>query len=107
MTKQTTNPFQIGDKVVFAPNDHALGWSCMSLDKFRIYPGDAGTISKISDDSYLYIEDDRGGFHWECWQPWSEAAELKHMERWQSILDAENEKVRKWRAKNDVANEIE
>jgi hypothetical protein len=31
-------------------------------------PGDTGFITRIDKESYLYLDDDRGGFHWECFK---------------------------------------
>ncbi len=62
------NPFRVGDRVVFDPNEHTIGWSWSSFDRLRIHPGDVGVVTKIVDD-YLYIDDDRGGFSWECFKP--------------------------------------
>jgi hypothetical protein len=62
------NPFKIGDKVVFRPDDHAIGWAWSSFDRLKIQPGDVGIVTKIVNDA-LYIDDDRGGFSWECFKP--------------------------------------
>ena len=65
---QTPNPFMIGDRVVFHPDAHAYGWSWPSFDDVRLHPGDTGVITRIDKDIYLYLDDDRGGFHWECFK---------------------------------------
>jgi hypothetical protein len=62
------NPFKIGDRVVFAPDERAIGWSWSSFDRLRIHPGDEGVVTKILQDNYIYIDDDRGGFHWQCFK---------------------------------------
>ena len=31
----------------------------------RLTPGQVGTVTRISNDEYLYLDDDRGGLHWE------------------------------------------
>jgi hypothetical protein len=62
------NPFRIGDMVVFAPDEHAVGWAWSSFERLRIKPGDVGVVTKIVDDA-LFIDDGRGGFHWECFKP--------------------------------------
>jgi len=60
------NPFKLGDRVRFEPNEHAQGWSWPSFDQIRLHPGDTGVVTRISEDEYLYLDDERGGFHWEC-----------------------------------------
>jgi ATP-dependent exoDNAse (exonuclease V) alpha subunit len=62
------NPFKIGDKVVFTPDEHAIGWTWSSFDRLRLKPGDIGVVTKIVEDA-LYIDDGRGGFSWECFKP--------------------------------------
>jgi ATP-dependent exoDNAse (exonuclease V) alpha subunit len=61
------NPFKIGDKVVFCPNEHAIGWAWSSFDRLRIHPGDVGVVTEIVDDA-LFIDDARAGFSWECFK---------------------------------------
>jgi hypothetical protein len=62
------NPFRLGDRVVFVPDEHASGWAWSSFERVRLKPGDAGVVTRIADDSYLYLDDERGGFHWECFR---------------------------------------
>jgi len=62
-------PFKLGQRVVFTPNQHAIGWTYPSFDRLRLKPGDAGTITRIENDDYLFLDDERGGFHWECFSP--------------------------------------
>jgi len=59
-------PFKIGQRVVFTPDEHARGWSQESFDRLRLKPGDEGIITRIQDGQYLFLDDERGGFHWEC-----------------------------------------
>lgn len=61
------NPFKIGDRVVFSPDERTIGWTWSSFDRLRIKPGDVGVVTKIVDDA-LFIDDERGGFHWECFK---------------------------------------
>jgi hypothetical protein len=60
-------PFKIGDRVRFAPNAHSFGWAWSSFDRLRLHPGDIGIVTRIESDALL-IDDDRGGFHWECFE---------------------------------------
>jgi len=62
------SPFQIGDRVTFLPDDRTVGWAGSSLDRLRLQPGDTGTVTRIDQGVYLYLDDDRGGFHWECFK---------------------------------------
>jgi len=59
------NSFKLGDRVIFAPSEHTIGWSWSSFGKFRLKPGDIGIITRIDKGMYLYLDDGRGGFHWE------------------------------------------
>jgi hypothetical protein len=65
---QTTNPFHIGERVTFTPDDRTVGWAWSSFDRLRLQPGDSGTVTRIDQGMYLYLDDDRGGFHWECFK---------------------------------------
>ena len=62
------NPFHIGERVTFAPDDRTVGWAWSSFDRLRFKPGDTGTVTRIDQGVYLYLDDDRGGFHWECFK---------------------------------------
>jgi hypothetical protein len=31
--------------------------------------GDVGVLTVIEQGKYLYLDDHRGGFHWECFKP--------------------------------------
>ncbi len=66
--EQKDNPFKIGDRVTFIPDDHAVGWSWSSFDRLRLKPGDTGIVTRIGKGMYLYLDDDCGGFHWECFK---------------------------------------
>ncbi len=61
-------PFKIGDRVIFSPDEHAVGWTWSSFDRLRIHPGDIGVVTRISEGA-IYIDDERGGFAWECFKP--------------------------------------
>jgi hypothetical protein len=68
------NPFRVGDKVQFVPNEHAQGWSWFGPG--TIQPNDVGVVSRVQNDAYLYIKrteadadsPEVGGFHWECFR---------------------------------------
>jgi hypothetical protein len=59
--------FKIGDMVRFVPDAHAYGWAWSSFDRLRLQPGDTGTITRIENEG-LILDDERGGFHWECFE---------------------------------------
>jgi hypothetical protein len=69
-----SNPFRLGDKVQFVPNERAQGWSWFGPR--TIQPNDIGVVSSVQDSDYLYIkrigEDpgspEVGGFHWQCFR---------------------------------------
>jgi len=62
------NPFKVGDRVVFEPDARVIGWSWPTFDGCRLQPGDHGVVTRISQDQYLYLDDGRGGFHWQCFK---------------------------------------
>jgi hypothetical protein len=66
--EQRACPFKIGDCVKFVPDQHTYGWTWPSFDAIRLKPGDTGVVTRISQGQYLYLDDDRGGLHWECFE---------------------------------------
>jgi hypothetical protein len=90
--EQTSNPFKIGDRVVFSPNEHAIGWAWSSFDRLRLKPGDEGIVSRIENDGLL-IDDERGGFHWECFRlaPREQRISAKARKDGSSMTEAEIE----------------
>ena len=62
------NPFQVGDIVQFDPSQRAIGWAWSHFDNARIHPGDIGTVTRIDDGKYIYVDDGRGGYHWETFK---------------------------------------
>jgi len=62
------NPFKIGDEVVFAPDERTVGWRWVTFERVRLKPGDVGIISRIEREDYVFLDDGRGGFHWECFK---------------------------------------
>ena len=65
--KQPENPFKIGDRVVFQPDERTIGWMWPTFERFRLKPGDVGLITQIT-GGHIYLDDGRGGFHWECFK---------------------------------------
>jgi hypothetical protein len=59
-------PFEVGDSVVFSPDERAVGWSYPMFNRVRLSPGDEGVITRIEKGQYVFLDDDRGGFHWRC-----------------------------------------
>jgi len=47
--------------------ERTIGWTWSSFDRLRIKPRDVGVVTKIVEDA-LFIDDERGGFHWECFK---------------------------------------
>ena len=61
-------PFKIGDRVMFLPDKHTYGWTGPSFERLRLKPGETGVITRIDKETYIFLDDDRGGLHWECFQ---------------------------------------
>lgn len=66
--EQASNPFRLGDRVIFVPSERAIGWEWSTFDRVRLKPGDTGIVTRIDRGAYLYLDDERGGFHWECFK---------------------------------------
>ena len=66
--EQKENPFKVGDRVAFRPDERAIGWTWSTFERVRLKPGDTGVITRIDENAYLYLDDGRGGFHWECFK---------------------------------------
>jgi len=64
------NPFQIGAQVVFLPDARTIGWHQHSFDRWRLYPGDTGTISEIVDGQYVIVDQKKdAALHWSQFRP--------------------------------------
>jgi hypothetical protein len=50
MCAEETNPFKVGDRVCFQPDERITGWSYSSFDRVRLKPGDVGTVSRVKDE---------------------------------------------------------
>jgi hypothetical protein len=74
MAGMSENPFKIGDRVQFDPNERAQGWSWFGPG--TIQPNDIGVVSRIEDKTQIFIRrdlstpDDKevGGFYWSCFK---------------------------------------
>lgn len=63
------NPFHVGDKVVFAPNERTLGWHQHSLERWGLLPGQEGTVSQVSGDHVEIDDNAESGMHWSQFKP--------------------------------------
>ena len=68
MPTETRNPFSVGERVSFQPDARTISWSYSGFDLFRLSSGDIGTVTRIRDKVYLYLDDERGGYHWQCFK---------------------------------------
>jgi hypothetical protein len=68
MTEDQSCPFKVGDRVTFLPDEHDYGWTWPSFERIRLKPGDTGIVTRISQARYLYLDDERGGLHWESFK---------------------------------------
>jgi hypothetical protein len=64
----TECPFRIGDQLRFVPDVHAEGWSWPNFERVRLKPEDTGTVTRIEKGQFIFLDDNRGGFHWECFR---------------------------------------
>ncbi len=68
MAAQQTCPFKVGDRVTFLPDKRTYEWTWPSFAVVKLKPGDTGVITRIAQDVYIYLDNERGGLHWECFQ---------------------------------------
>jgi hypothetical protein len=68
MEQAQESPFKVGDRVIFSPDKRTIGWSYPGFDRLRLKPGDLGVVTRIEKGQYLFLDDDRGGFHWQCFK---------------------------------------
>jgi hypothetical protein len=67
-----SNPFRVGERVQFVPDERAQGWSWFGPG--TIQPNDIGIVSRLQDRDYIFFKRDGlessevGGFHWECFR---------------------------------------
>jgi hypothetical protein len=66
--EKAMSPFKIGDTVVFSPDERTVGWEWPTFERVRLKSGDVGVVTQIDKGIYLYLDDGRGGFHWECFK---------------------------------------
>ena len=57
-------PFKIGDSVKFIPSERFKCWHQESFYRLNIYPGYIGKVTKIEKDTFIYLDGNKGGFHW-------------------------------------------
>jgi hypothetical protein len=62
------NPFKIGEKVAFVPDERTAGWTWPTFERIKLKPGDVGIITRIERDDFIYLDGERGGLHWECFK---------------------------------------
>lgn len=62
------SPYNIGDRLVFSPDARTIGWIWPTFERVHLKPGDIGVVTRIRDGVYIYLDDGRGGFHWECFK---------------------------------------
>jgi len=61
-------PFKVGDRVIFAPDARTKGWQGETFERYGVHEGGIGVIVRIEDGQYIWLEGDRGGFHWQCFK---------------------------------------
>jgi hypothetical protein len=48
------NPFKIGEKVAFVPDERTVGWTWSTFERIKLKPWDVGIITRIErDDSFI------------------------------------------------------
>jgi hypothetical protein len=59
-------PFAEGERVVFVPDDHAIGWYQHAFERWGIFPGYVGAVTRVEGDQ---VELDGKG---DCAMHWSQ-----------------------------------
>lgn len=67
MSEKEQCPFEIGDSVVFAPNEKVKGWY-PNYEEDGFFEGRGGIISRIKDGMYIYLDQNPNGLHWKCFE---------------------------------------
>ncbi|ADN01647.1 hypothetical protein [Spirochaeta thermophila] len=57
-------PFSVGDEVIFVPSERTKGWYQQIFELMGLIPGRKYVIKKIVEDTYLYFDNNIGGFPW-------------------------------------------
>lgn len=60
----TQNPFKIGDRVVFAPDERTTGWYQHSFERWGMLPGDEGIVTRILGDKVEINNNPNTMLHW-------------------------------------------
>jgi hypothetical protein len=85
----TSNPFYVGDKVVFAPGVRTIGWHQHSFERCGILPGQEGTVSQVSLDHIEIDHNPHSAMHWSQYKPIN-AVTAKERERMRNDFESRN-----------------
>lgn len=78
------NPFNVGDLAVFTPDERTVGWYQHSFERWAIYPGYEGTVTRIDADQVELDGKSDSAMHWSQFRP---AADVSQSERDQMAAD--------------------
>lgn len=61
-------PYKVGDRVKFVPGERTIGWHQTTMERQGLQAGYVGIIREIKDDTYIYLDGEKGGFPWTDFQ---------------------------------------
>jgi hypothetical protein len=71
---ETSNSFREGDEVIFAPDQRTIGWYQHSFDRWQIFPGYYGKVTKVEGDQVTIDDKSEATMHWSQFRRASEVA---------------------------------
>ena len=60
----TTNPYRVGDELVFVPDDRTRGWYQNAFDRWGVYPGYIGVVTRITESDVELENNAEAAMHW-------------------------------------------
>lgn len=78
------NPFKVGDRVVFTPEERTIGWYQHSFERWAIYPGYEGDVTRIDTDQVELDTKTESAMHWSQFRF---LADVSESEREQMVAD--------------------
>ena len=78
MSDPRGNPFHVGDRVVFTPDQRTVGWYQHSFERRAIYPGYEGTVTRTDGDQVELDGKSDAAMHWSQFRA---AADISQSER--------------------------
>jgi hypothetical protein len=76
------NPFSVGDSAVFTPDRRTVGWYQHAFERWAVYPGYMGTVTRVESDEVELDGKSECAMHWSQFRS---SAEISQSERQQLV----------------------